>query len=139
MAVLQRLSGKVAVVTGATSGIGLAIAQRFADEGAFVFVIGRDQARLQDAIAVLGDNSAAIQGDVANNADLDHIFEQLKNAKGAIDVLVANVGAAEFLPLHLVTEEHFDRVGTMNMRSVLFTTQKALSLFWDRQKKSWVE
>ncbi|MGA8406862.1 MAG: SDR family oxidoreductase [Candidatus Acidiferrales bacterium] len=128
---MMRLDGKVAVITGASSGIGLATAQRFVAEGAFVFIVSRNRENLQAAARTLGENVVAIQGDVSSNADLDRIFKTVKETKGSIDILFANAGGAEFLPLPLVTEDHFDKIVNLNMRSVLFTVQKALPLLKD--------
>lgn len=127
----MRLDGKVAVIPGASSGIGLATAQRFVAEGAFVFIVSRNRENLQAAARTLGENVVAIQGDVSSNADLDRIFKTVKETKGSIDILFANAGGAEFLPLPLVTEDHFDKIVNLNMRSVLFTVQKALPLLKD--------
>lgn len=128
---MMRLDGKVAVIPGASSGIGLATAQRFVAEGAFVFIVSRNRENLQAAARTLGENVVAIQGDVSSNADLDRIFKTVKETKGSIDILFANAGGAEFLPLPLVTEDHFDKIVNLNMRSVLFTVQKALPLLKD--------
>ncbi|MGA7851978.1 MAG: SDR family oxidoreductase [Candidatus Acidiferrales bacterium] len=128
---MMRLDGKVAVITGASSGIGLATARRFVAEGAFVFIVSRNHENLRAAARTLGENVVAIQGDVSSNADLDRIFKTVKDTKGSIDILFANAGGAEFLPLALVTEDHFDKIVNLNMRSVLFTVQKALPLLND--------
>ena len=100
-------------------------------EGAFVFIISRNQENLQAAARTLGENAAAIQGYVSSNADLDRIFETVKETKGSVDILFANAGGAEFLPLPSVTEDHFNKIVNLNMRSVLFTVQKALPLLND--------
>jgi NAD(P)-dependent dehydrogenase (short-subunit alcohol dehydrogenase family) len=123
-----RLHGKVALVTGGNSGIGLATAKRFAAEGAFVFITGRRQAELDAALLAIGPNAAAIQGDVSNLADLDRLYTQIRERKGCIDVLFANAGAAEFARLGEVTEAHFDTLFAINVKGVLFTVQKALPL-----------
>ncbi len=126
-----RLEGKVAVITGSSSGIGLATAKRFAAEGAFVFMNGRNQERLDAAVETIGLNVRGIQGDVANLADLDRLFEVVRSEKGRIDILYANAGAGAGSPLAEVSEEHFDAIVGTNMRGTLFTVQKALSLLTD--------
>ncbi|MGD0999394.1 MAG: glucose 1-dehydrogenase [Candidatus Brocadiia bacterium] len=128
---MEKLKGKVAVITGGSSGIGLATAKRFVAEGAFVFIIGRRQAELDAAVKQIGSNAAGVQGDVANLADLDGLYSAVKRQKGRIDILFANAGVVEFVPLGSITEEHFDRLFNINVRGVLFTVQKALPLFTD--------
>jgi NAD(P)-dependent dehydrogenase (short-subunit alcohol dehydrogenase family) len=128
---VEKLKGKVAVITGGSSGIGLATAKRFVAEGAFVFIIGRRQAELDAAVKQIGSNAAGVQGDVANLADLDGLYSAVKRQKGRIDILFANAGVVEFVPLGSITEEHFDRLFNINVRGVLFTVQKALPLFTD--------
>jgi NAD(P)-dependent dehydrogenase (short-subunit alcohol dehydrogenase family) len=125
---MSKLSGKVAVVTGGSSGIGLAAAQRLVADGAFVFVTGRRKKELDEAAALLGDRGAAIAGDVSKLADLDRLFAIVKERKGRVDILYANAGIAEGAPLSEVTEEHFDRQFDINVKGVLFTVQKALPL-----------
>ncbi|MER9547044.1 SDR family NAD(P)-dependent oxidoreductase, partial [Mesorhizobium sp. M0437] len=128
---MGKLNGKVAVITGATSGIGLAAAKRFAAEGARVFMTGRRKRELDAAINEVGNNSRGIQGDVANLADLDRLFEIVKDEAGAIDILFANAGGGEFSALGAITEEHFDRTFGVNVKGTLFTVQKALPLLRD--------
>jgi len=123
-----KLDGKVAVVTGGNSGIGLATALRFAAEGAYVFITGRRQAELDAAVKQIGKNATAVQGDVSNLADLDRLFAAVKQQKGRIDVLFANAGLGEFAPLGAITEAHFDKTFDVNVKGVLFTVQKALPL-----------
>jgi NAD(P)-dependent dehydrogenase (short-subunit alcohol dehydrogenase family) len=123
-----RLAGKVAVVTGGNSGIGLATAQRFAAEGAHVFVTGRRQQELDAAVRKIGHGAVGIQGDVSKLADLDRLFTAVGELRGRIDILFANAGAAEFVPLGSITEEHFDRMFHTNVKGLLFTVQKALPL-----------
>src|SRR4028118_2273288 len=125
---MKTLEGKIAVVTGGSSGIGLAAAKRFADEGAFVYVTGRRQADLDQAAAEIGSDCHGVQGDVSNVADLDRLFARVKEEKERIDILFANAGGGEFAPLGQISEEHFDRTFAINVRGTLFTVQKALSL-----------
>jgi NAD(P)-dependent dehydrogenase (short-subunit alcohol dehydrogenase family) len=125
-----KLSGKVAVITGGTTGIGLAAAKLFVKEGAYVFITGRRQKELDEALKATGSGVAGVQGDVTKLADLDRLYENVK-AKGRIDVLFANAGVAEFAPLGRITEEHFDKIFNINVRGTLFTVQKALPLLND--------
>ena len=127
----QRLQGKVAVVTGGNSGIGLATAQRFVEEGAHVFITGRRQAELDMAARKIGTNATAVQGDVSKLADLDRLYAVVKKEKGRIDILFANAGAGELAPLGTISEAHFDRAFGVNVKGLLFTVQKALPLFRD--------
>jgi len=127
----KQLEGKVAVVTGANSGIGLAIAQRFAAEGAHVFITGRRQNDLDSAAKKIGDNVTAVQGDVSRLADLDRLYATVKQQKGRIDVLVANAGSGDFAPIGSITEEHYDKTFNINVKGTLFTVQKALPLLRD--------
>ena len=124
----QKLSGKIALVTGGTSGIGLATAKRFASEGAYVFITGRRQSELDAAATELGGNATAVRGDVADLADLDRLFDTIKREKGRLDVLFANAGGGGMAPLGQITEEHFDKTFNTNVRGLLFTVQKALPL-----------
>ena len=128
---MGKLEGKVAVITGANSGIGLASARRFASEGARVFMTGRRQAELDAAVAEVGHGARGIQGDVANLGDLDRLYEVVRNEAGRIDILFANAGGGELMPLADVTEEHFDRTFATNVKGTLFTVQKALPLLLD--------
>src|SRR6201998_3023644 len=123
----KKLQGKVAVITGGTSGIGLAAAKLFVKEGAYVFITGRRQKELDEAVKAIGSNVTGVQGAVASLADLDRLYESVK-AKGRIDVLFANAGVAEFAPLGKITEEHFDKLFHINVKGTLFTVQKALLL-----------
>ncbi|HEX4219760.1 MAG TPA: SDR family NAD(P)-dependent oxidoreductase, partial [Acidimicrobiales bacterium] len=125
----KKLEGKVAVVTGGNSGIGLATARRFVTEGAHVFITGRRQAELDDAVARIGANVTGVQGDVSNLADLDRLFATVKEQQGRIDVLFANAGFLALAPLGSITEDHFDNLFDVNVKAVLFTVQKALPLF----------
>lgn len=126
-----RLAGKVAVVTGGSSGIGLATAKRFAAEGAQVFITGRRKKELDAAAAEIGPNATAVVGDVANLADLDRLYETVRRTEGRIDVLFANAGGGEFVPLGEISEEHFDRTFGSNVKGLLFSVQKALPLMPD--------
>ena len=123
-----KLEGKVALVTGGSSGIGLAIAQRFGREGAFVFVTGRRRAELEKAAKLIGPEPAAIRADVASLEDLDKVYQEIKQRKGRLDVLVANAGGGTFAPIGAISEEHFDQTFGTNVRGTLFTVQKALPL-----------
>jgi NAD(P)-dependent dehydrogenase (short-subunit alcohol dehydrogenase family) len=124
----KKLEGKTAVITGGTEGIGLATAKLFVKEGAYVFITGRRQKELDEAI---GANVSGVQGDVANMADLDRLYEIVGKVKGRIDIVFANAGVGEFVPFGSVTEEHFDKLFHINVRGTLFTVQKALPLLND--------
>jgi len=128
---MGRLDGKIAVITGANSGIGLASAKRFAREGARVFMTGRRQAELDAAVAEVGGNARGVQGNVANLDDLDRLYGIVRDEAGRIDVLLANAGGGDFMPLHAITEEHYDRIFAANVKGTLFTVQKALPLLSD--------
>lgn len=127
----QTLQNKIAVITGGSSGIGLATAKRFVSEGAFVFITGRNQADLDAAVTAIGSNVTAIQADSSNLADLDRVYEQVRAQKGRIDILVANAGNLEHAPIDQVTEGHFDRLYAVNVKGLVFTVQKALALMGD--------
>jgi NAD(P)-dependent dehydrogenase (short-subunit alcohol dehydrogenase family) len=127
----KKLDGKVAVITGGTSGIGLATARRFVAEGAHVFITGRRQAQLEDAVAQVGEHVTGVRGDVSNLADLDRLFDRVGREMGRLDVLFANAGVPAVAPLGEITEGHFDTVFTVNVKGLLFTVQKALPLFTD--------
>jgi NAD(P)-dependent dehydrogenase (short-subunit alcohol dehydrogenase family) len=124
----QKLAGKVAVVTGGNSGIGLATAKQFAAAGAHVFITGRRQSELDVAVSQIGPNVTAVQGDVSKLADLDRLYATVKQQKGRIDVLFANAGVLENVPLGSITEEHYDKLFNTNVKGLLFTVQKALPL-----------
>jgi NAD(P)-dependent dehydrogenase (short-subunit alcohol dehydrogenase family) len=126
-----KLQGKIALVTGGSSGIGLATAQQFVAEGAFVFITGRRQAELDAAVKTIGSNVTAIRADASNLADLDKLYEQIQRDKGRLDVVFANAGGGEFAPLGAITEEHFDKTFDTNVKGLLFTVQKALPLIPD--------
>jgi NAD(P)-dependent dehydrogenase (short-subunit alcohol dehydrogenase family) len=128
---MSRLDNKVAIVTGGSSGIGLATAHRFISDGARVIVTGRNQEALDTAVAELGDRAMGIRGDVAQLEDLDRMFGKVKKQFGHVDVLFANAGIAPFVPFAAVTEEHFDGLFNTNVRGLFFTVQKALPLLSD--------
>jgi NAD(P)-dependent dehydrogenase (short-subunit alcohol dehydrogenase family) len=124
----QRLAGKIALVTGGTTGIGLATAKRFIAEGAYVFITGRRQDQLDSALRELGPNAVAVQGDVSALDELDRLFAVIKERKGRLDILFANAGVAELAPLGQITEAHFDKIFGINVKGTVFTVQKALPL-----------
>src|SRR6266849_6562606 len=128
---MDRLSGKVAVITGANSGIGLATAKRFVEEGAHVVITGRRKKELDEAAEQIGKNVTAIQGDVSRSEDLDRLYAEVKAKHGQIDILFANAGVGQVAPLGAITEEHFDREFDVNVKGLLFSVQKALPLFKD--------
>ena len=128
---MRRLDNKVAVVTGASTGIGLATSRRFADEGARVFMMGRRPAELEAAVKLAGHRAEGIPGDVSKLSDLDRLYDRVSSAAGAIDILFANAGGGEFSPLGQITEEHYERTFATNVRGTLFTVQKALPLLKD--------
>jgi NAD(P)-dependent dehydrogenase (short-subunit alcohol dehydrogenase family) len=128
---MNKLKGKVAVITAATSGMALATAKLFVEEGAYVFITGRRKDKLDEAVKLIGKNVTGVQGDAANLRDLDRLYETVKREKGKIDVLFASAGQGEIATLEKVTEEHFDKTFGLNVRGTLFTVQKALPLFND--------
>jgi NAD(P)-dependent dehydrogenase (short-subunit alcohol dehydrogenase family) len=125
---MGRLTGKIAVITGGNSGIGLATAKRFVSEGAYVFITGRRQDELDKAVATLGSGVTGVQGDISNLNDLDRLFATVQADKGHVDVLFANAGIGTRGPLGAITEEQFDKVFDVNVKGTLFTVQKALPL-----------
>src|SRR6266436_3847717 len=127
----RKLEGKIAVITGGTTGIGLATAKRFATEGAQVFVTGRRQAELDAAVAAIGPRATGVQADSANLSDLNRLYERVKTEQGRIDVLFVNAGGGSMLPLGSITEEQYDDTFGRNVKGVLFTVQKALPLLID--------
>src|ERR1700693_600827 len=127
---MGKLEGKTAVITGGSTGIGLAAAKLFVREGAYVFIMGRRQKELDEAVKAIGNNVTGVQGDVTKLADLDRLYQAVK-ARGRIDIVFANAGVAEFAPLGSITEEHFDKLFSINVRGTLFTVQKALPLLND--------
>lgn len=128
---MSKLSGKIAVITGGNSGIGLATAKLFASEGATVVITGRRQAELDAAVAEIGGNAVGVQGDVSKLNDLDKLYAEIKTRFGHIDVIFANAGIGEFGSFGSITEEHFDKLFGINVKGLLFTVQKALPLLVD--------
>ena len=126
---MTKLTGKVAVITGGTSGLALATAQLFVEEGAYVFLTGRRQDKLDEAVRSIGRNVTGVLGDAANLADLDHLFDTVRREKGRVDILFASAGYAEFGKLGEISEALFDTTFNLNVRGTLFTVQKALPLF----------
>lgn len=125
---MSRLKGKTAVITGGGTGIGLGAAQRFIDEGAFVYLFGRRQAPLDAAVAKLGNSARAVRGSVTDPADLDRLYKQVKDERGGLDILFANAGTGSFAPLGEITPEHYDQIFDVNVKGVIFSVQKALPL-----------
>jgi NAD(P)-dependent dehydrogenase (short-subunit alcohol dehydrogenase family) len=128
---MGKLQGKVAVITGGTTGIGFAAAKLFVEEGAYVFITGRRQKQLDEAVKAIGDNVTGVQGDVSKLADLDRLYETVKAEGRRIDIVFANAGLGEFAVLGSITEEHFDKLFSINVKGALFTVQKALPLLND--------
>ena len=129
--IAKRLDGKIAVITGGNSGIGLATAKRFVKEGAYVFITCRRQNELDTAVKEIGKNVTGIQGDVSNLEDLDHLYDTVNQEKGRIDILFANAGVMDSASLGSITEDHFDKIFNVNVKGLLFTVQKALPVFKD--------
>ncbi|MEH2200011.1 glucose 1-dehydrogenase [Nostoc sp.] len=125
---MGKLEGKIALVTGGNSGIGLATAKQFVAEGAYVYITGRRQAELDAAVEAIGKNVTAVQSDVSNLADLDRLFATIKQEQGHLDIIFANAGGGQIAPLGAITEEHFDKTFNINVKGLLFTVQKALPL-----------
>lgn len=128
---MKKFEGKVAVITGGNSGIGLATAQQFVSEGAYIFITGRRQSELDAAVKQIGENVSSVQGDVSNLEDLDRLYAKVKEQKGMIDILFANAGVGELSLLGTITEAQFDKIFGVNVKGLLFTVQKALPLFRD--------
>ncbi|MEC1421402.1 SDR family NAD(P)-dependent oxidoreductase [Bacillus subtilis] len=129
---MGKFEGKIALVTGGTSGIGLATAQKFVNEGAYVYITGRRQNELDKAVNQIGKNVTGVQGDISKLEDLDKLYDIIKQEKGKLDILFANAGIGNFLPLGEITEEQVDRTFDINVKGTIFTVQKALSLFPDK-------
>jgi NAD(P)-dependent dehydrogenase (short-subunit alcohol dehydrogenase family) len=128
---MGKLEGKIALVTGGNSGIGLATAKQFVNEGAYVFITGRRDAELAAAVKEIGRNVSAVRGDVSKLSDLDSLFAQIKREKGKLDVVFANAGVAKYAPLGKISEEFYDSIFDINVKGLLFTVQKALALMSD--------
>jgi NAD(P)-dependent dehydrogenase (short-subunit alcohol dehydrogenase family) len=126
-----KLAGKIALVSGATSGIGLATAKEFVKEGAYVFITGRRDSELAAATTEIGRNVTGTRGDVSNLGDLDRLFAQIKREKGKLDIVFANAGTAKYAPFGTITEELYDSIFNINVKGLLFTVQKALPLLTD--------
>ena len=128
---MAKLDGKIALITGGTSGIGLATAKQFVNEGAYVYISGRRAQELAAAVKEIDRNVTGVQGDMSNLADLDRLFAQVEREKGRLDVVFANAGIAQYAPLGKITEEHYDSIFDVNVKGLLFTVQKALPLMPD--------
>ena len=128
---MGKLEGKVALITGGSSGIGFGTAKLFASEGAHVYITGRRQDKLDQAVAEIGSNVTGVQGDVASIPDLNRLYEQIKREHRKLDIVCANAGAAEYGPLGAITEEHFDRMFLGNVKGMVFTVQTMLPLLPD--------
>jgi NAD(P)-dependent dehydrogenase (short-subunit alcohol dehydrogenase family) len=128
---MGKLEGKIALITGGNSGIGLATAKQFVNEGAYVFITGRRDPELAAAVKEIGRHVTGVQGDVSNLGDLDRLFAQIKREKGKLDIVFANAGAAKVAPFGEITEEHYDALFNSNVKGLLFTVQKALPLLPD--------
>jgi NAD(P)-dependent dehydrogenase (short-subunit alcohol dehydrogenase family) len=128
---MGKLDGKIALVTGGNSGIGLATAKQFVNEGAYVYITGRREPELAAAGKEIGRNVTGLQGDVSNLADLDRLFGQIKREKGKLDIVFANAGVARYAPLGTITEEFYHSIFDINVKGLLFTVQKALPLLPD--------
>ena len=128
---MAKLEGKIALITGGNSGIGLATAKRFVNEGAYVFITGRREPELARAVNEIANNVTGVQGDVSNLGDLDRLFAQIKREKGKLDIVFANAGVAKYAPFGTITEEVYDSIFDINVKGLLFTVQKALPLLPD--------
>jgi NAD(P)-dependent dehydrogenase (short-subunit alcohol dehydrogenase family) len=128
---IKKLDGKIAVITGGSEGIGLATAKLFVEEGAYVFITGRRQKELDEAVKAIGSNATGVRGDVTKMADLDLLYERVGKTKGRIDIILANAGVGEFVRFGEVSEEHFDKLININVKGAFFTVQKGLPLLND--------
>src|SRR5438309_6224032 len=128
---MGKLERKTALITGGNSGIGLATAKQFVNEGAYVFITGRREPELAAAVKEIGSHVTGVQGDVSNLGDLDRLFAQIKREKGRLDIVFANAGVAKVAPFGTITEEHYDAIFNINVKGLLFTVQKALPLVPD--------
>jgi len=124
----KKLEGKIAIVTGGSTGIGLAAAKEFVAQGAYVYITGRRQAELDKAVESIGSNATGIRADSASLSDLDRVYDQIRQEKGRIDIVFANAGVGAFVPLGAITEEHFDGIFDINVKGLVFSVQKALPL-----------
>jgi len=127
----KKLEGKIALITGGSKGIGLATAQQFVAEGAYVFITGRRQAELDEAVRKIGSNATGIQGDAGSLSDLDNLYDQIRREKGRLDIIFANAGGGGFAPLGSITEEQYASTFDRNVKGLIFTVQKALPLLPD--------
>src|SRR5216683_527698 len=128
---MGKLDGKIALITGGNSGIGLATAKQFVKEGAYTFITGRRDSELAAAVKEIGSNVRGIQGDVSNLGDLDRLFAQIKRERGKLDIVFANAGVARYASFGKITEEFYDSIFDVNVKGLLFTVQKALPLLPD--------
>src|SRR5882672_12571470 len=128
---MAKLDGKIALITGGNSGIGLATANEFVSEGAYVFITWRRDAELAAAVRKISRNVTGVQGDLSNLGDLDRLFAQIKRDKGKLDIVFANAGVAKYAPFGTITEEFYDSIFDINVKGLLFTVQKALPLLPD--------
>ena len=128
---MGKLEGRIALITGGNSGIGLATAKEFVNEGAYVFITGRRDPELTAAVKEIGRNVTGVRGDVSNLGDLDRLFAQIKREKSNLDIVFANAGVAKYAPFGEITEEHYDSIFNINVKGLLFTVQKALPLMPD--------
>jgi NAD(P)-dependent dehydrogenase (short-subunit alcohol dehydrogenase family) len=128
---MGKLDGRIALITGGNSGIGLATAKRFVNEGAYVFITGRRDTELAAAVKQVGHDVTGVQGDVSNLGDLDRLFAQIRQEKGRLDIVFANAGIAKYAPFGTITEEFYHSIFDINVKGVLFTVQKALPLMPD--------
>src|SRR5881396_1623122 len=128
---MGKLEGKIALITGGNSGIGLAAAKQFVNEGAYVFITGRREPELAQAVKEIGKNVTGIQGDVSNLGDLDRLFAQIKREKGKLDIVFANAGVAKYAPLGSITEELYDSIFDINVKGLLFSYLTGTELFVD--------
>src|SRR6266849_7367532 len=128
---MGKLDGKISLITGGNSGIGLATAKQFVNEGAYVFITGRRDSQLAAAVKAIGRNVTGVRGDVSNLGDLDRLVAQIKREKGRLDIVFANAGVAKFAPFGTITEELYDSIFDINVKGLLFTVQKALPLMPD--------
>ncbi len=128
---MRKLERKIALITGANSGIGLATAKQFVNEGAYVFITGRREPELAAAVKEIGSNATGVQGDVSNLGDLDRLFAQIERQKGKLDIVFANAGVVKYAPLGTITEEFYNSIFNINVKGLLFTVQKALPLLPD--------